>query len=95
MSDNPFREKLAELKVLADKANMDISRELNALEAEAPAPGAPACFQTTPGSAWSLPVILRGRQPSSTRKRYSMISWSCTETARSEMTLPWWAASGS
>ena len=34
MSDNPFSEKLAELKVLADRANMDISRELNALEAK-------------------------------------------------------------
>ncbi|HVP18694.1 MAG TPA: acetyl-CoA carboxylase carboxyltransferase subunit alpha [Spirochaetia bacterium] len=41
MIDNTIREKLAELKALADKLNLDISRELGVLEAKLRAPAAP------------------------------------------------------
>ncbi len=55
MSDNPFREKLAELKVLADKANMDISRELNALEARL----RPAAPPPVSSDAWKRVELAR------------------------------------
>ncbi|MGA2642802.1 MAG: acetyl-CoA carboxylase carboxyl transferase subunit alpha, partial [Spirochaetia bacterium] len=38
MSENPLREKIAELKILAEKVNIDISRELTELELKVRAP---------------------------------------------------------
>ena len=42
MIDNQIREKLAELKALADKSSVDLTRELGALEAKLRAPASAA-----------------------------------------------------
>jgi len=56
MIDNQIREKLAELRALADKVNLDISRELGVLEAKLRVPAAPAA---APNEAWKRVELAR------------------------------------
>ena len=58
MMDNLIREKLAELKALADKSNQDISRELGAIEAKLRASG-PAAPAAAPNVAWKRVELAR------------------------------------
>jgi len=56
MIDNQIREKLAELRALADRSNLDISRELGVLEAKLRVPSAPAA---APNEAWERVELAR------------------------------------
>jgi acetyl-CoA carboxylase carboxyl transferase subunit alpha len=58
MSENAFREKIAELKSLADKVNVDISRELAALESRLKAPH-PAAGAPVENEAWRRVELAR------------------------------------
>ncbi len=67
MSENPLRDKLAELKGLAERSNVDISRELADLELKLQLRPS-ARRRTRRGGASSWPGIPSGRRPCSTRR---------------------------
>ena len=93
MSENPLRDTHQELKGLAEKANVDISRELAELETKLRAPRKPP-----ENEAWRRVELARHPERPTTLQYAEKIFDdfpSCTGTGPSATTWPWWAGSGS